>query len=440
MIKSKKGIEGYWYILLLIGVFMFLSIFIPGFLKQKDSLSDNPLYGPAGLKEKYLVSLSEGVNAELGRMDLAARYALFNSLDSVALRFGRNIDDSCGNYLGFPIVYDEYIECSDSNRFDEIKQEFDYRFYRNMLITGSNIPFNFDYTVAQSDDYFRILGFSRDTIKIPLNPKNGINIDAQISASSLSFDLSTECHYAFDNMNYAFDENSRRRDDFTCKGKVCTGPCPGGVDLRPTPYFNQCHVAQCVDGRCSAIDTDEICNVGCFFKSLQMAYTYYGFYYDEVKSSNTEDITLLIRDMEDERVKLYADSIDRVPTAFSDVLVEGETFDHGNKYGTIPVIRRITDDNYDQLVRMSKDGLVVIRLRNTGNCPVRKELGENYCPSQHFVLVVGANDNFVILNDPWTPGRDPSTGRNVVVTREFIKTLWSGRYVQLNGESVGAMA
>lgn len=434
-IFGKKGAEGIEYVILLLGALVFITLMFTYSLNMVIKQDKNPFFSQPGEREYYMLALYQAVYADLYKLDLFATYALSETVSDAALQYGNVKHSSCGTHLGYPIITDDNGYCpppTDGMR-TSVEENFEKNLYEHVIASDLDFPFRYDFSaiIDEPTTEMKILGNSFDTIKYSLNPND---VQQKLGATSqnkdLTYDLSTSCHYMAANKELAFS-NGQLRDGFECSDSYCTGPCPGGLNIRAVPYYNQCHIAACDDGSCR-IDQEEICQYGCFFKSLQMAYAFNNFYFDETRSLQTNDVLKLLVELS----SVVPASIDRYPEGASDEVLPGKTINiktdedkNGNPiYKTI--LERIDASHYTQLVNMVAEGLVVIRLRKLNSCPIPDELG--YCPYQHFVTVIAANDDFIVIHDPFTPNGNPSeSGMNVVLSREYLKKVWTGRYVTI---------
>ncbi len=443
-IKGKKAQE-ILPILLLLGMISGFAVF--GFMRLQE-LGENrsdPFYGSLGQREIHLMTLKSLVETEMSTMDIIATQSI---RDAVSDKAGRMYitDPGCINPSGIPLANHPYNECfseSDlSDSSERLKESFSRAMYDRMISSSISLPFNHDIFFVQDGNHLVAKGYSRGTVNYPIDASEFQ--DGEVSASARStrshaIDMSNECNYIGD-LSRAVDITGRNSDDFECSGRACTGPCPDELQPEPVPYMNQCNIHECADGFCN-IDYENICQQGCGFKSSQMAFLFFGEYFDELGSPNTGSISSLMEEMrgdvlesgdiEEERKDIFDD----VETTTSRVTIPGDST------STLEVADSIDDEHYDLIEEVLDEGLVRLQITHEYDKFERipecssetSELG--YCINQHYVLAITGNEDYVVIHDPYTAEREYKTGINVVVSRDYIMDHWTGEYSIVRGEA-----
>ena len=413
-------------VLMLIGVMMGFSVFFMFRVNEMSLSLENPFYGRLGLREMYLMSLHNRIEGDLFQLDLVAKYSFYDTIFESSNSF--YLEAGCGNYMGTPIVNHGCLsERSFSEISNNIRRKMNLKLYSRFIESNINFPYNYDFYLVQNGPNLEISGYSQNTIRFPIDVRDFSRTTPVGIVFSDSFLISQDCTYLGPNANERLSDSS-----YVCENNICTGPCPEEIEYEVVPYFNQCNVRSCERGLCT-FDTGIICSVGCGFKSIQMAYAHYGFLFDESMSSSRNNILDLLDDMrankpnsiiETQEFKLDSTEYTSVRIGFSNGVQD-----------VTEIANEITDENYDIILEKLNDGLVRIKLSHAGprNCEApNSDLG--YCVnSQHYVLVVGGNEDYLIIQDPYTSSRDFRTGINVVVSKEFIKNSWTGHYRQIRG-------
>lgn len=429
-------------LLMLIGMMIGFVTFFGYYSREAASFSENPFFGQLGRREMHIIAMNSMIEGDLFILDMLGKYALHDTVRESAQRLYLE-SQNCGSFLGSPVVNLDNHDCFEDYEFTEIagtlSRRFNSNLYSRVLDSELTFPFRYDYMFIQDGDVFRVSSYSENTVRYPLYVRDYDDAryrpSPRLTAEHIVFDMSTQCTYISAGRNH-MPPNANAQ----CEGNVCVGPCPENINLRLVPYFNQCNLPGCNDRFC-AINYQNICSVGCAFKSLQMAYSYYDFLFDEQRSRNTNNILTLISEMRNSK----PNTITEITAGCDNVVPDSAECFVDTDYGALRRInvaghelelrhaKEITNEHYNKILEALETGLVRIKLSLIDDCnPSQNDLG--YCIQQHYVLVTAGNDDYLIIHDPYTPNRNHRTGINVVVSRDFIKESWTGYYRHIVGE------
>ena len=429
-------------LLMLLGMMIGFVTFFGYYSREAASFSENPFFGQLGRREMHIIAMNSMIEGDLFILDMLGRYSLHDVVRESANEL-HILSPNCGIHLGIPVINYKSQNCLDQYDFIELSNslssEYNSKLYSRVLDSRLSFPFRYNHIFLQDGNYLRVSSYSESTVRYPLYVDDYNDADyrpnPRLSSEHISFDMSTQCTYlSTGRNNMPSDPNSQ------CEGNVCVAQCPDGINLRLVPYFNQCNLPGCNDRFC-AIDYQNICSLGCGFKSLQMAYAYYDFLFDELQSRNTNNVLTLTSEMRNSKPNTIIESTvgcSNVVAGSNECYVDA---DYGvptkiNLAGHELMLVRaleITDEHYDKILESLDSGLVRLKLSLIGDCnPAQNELG--YCIQQHYVLAIAGNEDFLVIHDPFTPNRNHRTGINVVVSREFIKESWTGYYRHIVGE------
>ena len=438
MLKNKRAVE-VLPVFMLLGMIVGFSVFVIHARTNIAEHDTNPFYGGLGDRELSLIAIYSQIQMDLTSLDIIALHSLRATIKEQA--YSLYMDEDCAQRDGIPIVnLDD--DCLDRFNLEEaIKRNtraFSSELYPRQVASNLPFPFSYDFHFVQGDAMLTVQAYARDNMRYPINPeKFGERPSPRASSPGMSFDLSRDCHY----VRGSSAEAGAGRDDLECEGNYCRGPCPDNMDMRIVPYMNQCHIPECEAGFCN-IDDDEICNVGCGFKSVQMAYAYYGYGFSELDSIYTSNIISLIDDMEARRPSdagITRNRPDNPINPDSDEHSERVVFSNGAS-NEVKIATEIRSQDYDAIIDMLEEGLVRLELSSEpdvnpriDDCDSSNDKG--YCINRHFVLATAGNQDFLIIHDPYTRERPYRTGMNLVVSREFIKDYWTGYYSHIKGDA-----
>lgn len=440
---NKKAQDSILPILVLIGVIVGMTTFASYHFRDRFAFERNPFFGQLGRREMHLIAMHNLIEADLFVLDNLGRYALYDTLRDSSQSLFIDTPD-CGSFLGSPVAnrYDE--SCFDDIRLSEISgslsREINANLYSRIIESQVYFPFRYDYMFVQDGEKFKVTGYSRNTVRYPISvldfTKNEYRPAPRLASEHITIDISNQCTYISAGRNHIPPGSTVQ-----CEGNVCVGPCPDNINIRLVPYFNQCNIPGCTDRYC-LIDYQNICNVGCGFKSLQMAYSYYDFIFDEMRSRNTNNVLSLISEMRSSKpsaIQEVTDYCDNIVRDSSECYVDAEYSNPrrinvaGHELELVRALE-ITDSHYNKILEALDTGLVRLKLSLITDCdPTSNDIG--YCIQQHYVLATAGNEDYLIIHDPYTPNRGHRTGINVVVSRDFIKNYWTGHYRHIVGET-----
>lgn len=339
-------------------------------------------------------------------MDNTAKQSAMQSAYDLAKTGG--IDGGCGTHGIFKMWNSDEKSCFPTE--ENIESSFEKIFNKRFSDAIKKYPVfeakinDLDVILYPKDDYAELVGVSEERIEMPLlerfAPKNSPKSGSAILGGG-------QCTYCGVN-----------KEIFDLEGdELCvTAPCPHNMKIREVEHFYQCEQnQQCSSGNVgmctmNGIDADYMCNVACLFKSFQQAYNYYGFYFNELEQAHPPI---------------------NMNSLITQLFSSAERADSG--------IQRTGSDqaSYDDLVEyVNNGGLAIIKLKGKnlrgGTCRYDVETSgyaRGDCISyEHFVLVVGANEDYVVLVDPGT-----RYGKNLVLTSDFVKLAWERAPPSVNG-------
>ena len=442
---EKKRLKGYKKaqemlpVFILIGIMLGFSVYFIYYIQGFSRVVDNPFYGKLGLREMHLLAMYNKIEGDLFTLDILGRYALQESLESSADTFF--INQPCAFFMGSPVLNFDGLDCVEKQNLvdisNELRQEMNSRLYSKVLSSDVYFPYRYDFHFIQDFDSLRVSGYSDSVVRYPIDLRDFSNSDykpsPRLSSGELSFDISNQCTYLGTRNTMAM-----RRDptgNYRCSHDFCVGKCPDGISIKFVPYFNQCNIPACQFGHCN-INYNYICAVGCGFKSIQMAYAYYDYFFDELRSRNTNNIYDLLAEMRNARHLNIIEIQGQTSENDEDYLCEENIVD--NFVELLCIVNEITDEDYDKILEMLETGLVRLKISYNGHTQRTRctrgssELG--YCVSQHYILITAGNEDYLIAHDPLTPNREYRSGINVVLSKEFIKSSWTGHYSHIKGD------
>lgn len=441
---SKKAQE-MLPVLAMLGLMVAFSIFFMYRMKGVEANSTNPFYGILGEREMHLTALHQSAEADRFVVDTLADYASQATLSQYATQYGFWTSAPCGNTNGYPLLNqkDDFCERPDSSLQElskHMKDDLNENLYTRVVESSLAIPFNYDYQFIQEKDSLTIAGFAKDPVRYSLRADDfDANVFSPETETIEQPDFSTECTYLFSNAQKA-EQIAGTSDGFTPHDhSYKTGPCPEGIQKQLVPYFNQCNIISCNQRNYCAIDESTMCQEGCGFTSLRMAYAYYGLDFDLSQTTPSTNLNGLFNELFTQANNKLKETITRPESGFDELIEtpESNIEAYEGPYDTYLAAKQIGDKEYEQLLTMLDTGLVVVRIRgkSPGSIDCERftlysdedEVG--YCPKQHFFTIIAGNENYVIVNDPWTPNREYRSGINVVLSKEFLQKIWSGRYI-----------
>ena len=440
--KNKKGVE-VLPVLLLLGMITGFTVFIININHEMVTHRTNPFYGGLGERELNILGMYSSILGDLTSLDIVARHSLRTSLNENAKRVF--LENNCYVKDGVPIV--NVNDCNQNSNLKKViesnKNDFSNELYRRQLVSELDFPFNYDFQIIQDGDFFTVQGYARDNVLYPIE-SDKFNMPGYRPrperSSSLTFDLSRECHYIGDAQR-ASAVSGHPTTEFECQNRYCQGPCPKGIEPRIVPYLNQCNIPECSSGFCT-IDYQTICQVGCGFKSIQMAYAFFGFEFSELNSINTDNVNLLLGDLRNAAPSFIVEhrSESNINEDANEISV-AVTFSNGaiENFG---VAENLRPQDYDTILEMLRDGLVRLEISSSRKNPRVDTCDNNndkgYCINRHFVLATAGNNDYLIIHDPYTNERPYRSGMNLVVSRDFIMKYWTGHYSFITSEDGGS--
>jgi hypothetical protein len=441
--RTKKAQE-MLPVLALLGLMIAFSIFFMYRMKEAEENSTNPFYGVLGEREMHLTALHQHAEADRFVLDTLARYASQDALSDYAQNYGYWLSSPCGETNGYPIVHAGDVFCERSGNMNDltepVKDSLNEKFYTRVVDNALAIPFNYEYQFIQDNDVFKVAGFAQDPIRYPLSADDFREITFSPETSSIEQpDYSQECTYLFANAQKA-ESIAGTTSGFTPRARnVKTGPCPENLNTKLVPYFNQCNIISCNQRSYCTVDEFMVCQEGCGLTALRMAYSYYGLQFDLSQTRPQSDLNGLFNALFASATTQLND-VQKVPTGDFDTLIETPESNrevYEGPYDSYLAAKMIGEAEYTELLELLEQGLVVARIRGKSPgaimCEQYTQYGADdelgYCPKQHFFTIIAGNDDYVIINDPWTPNRDFRSGINVVLSKEFLQKIWSGRYI-----------
>ncbi|MFW5852475.1 MAG: C39 family peptidase [Nanoarchaeota archaeon] len=444
---GKKGME-MLPLLMLLGIMVGFAMFFIHHVSEATEYSRNPFFGSLGEREMHLSTMQSRIDADLFVLDLIADYSfkevLSESSSSLYIESA-----NCGVFMDAPVVNSYDSSCLDDFDFQEITNDLatklDSKLYSKIVASQLYFPFRYHLSFIQDEGQFKVTGFSENSLSFSVDASDYSEEGSEqeyrpspkVDSGHVVMDVSNECTYVGRRTRAL--HNSGNSDAYKCSGngnnRVCVGPCPEGISVPMVPYFNQCNIRGCDDGRCN-IDYRHICIVGCGFKSLQMAYAYYGYLFDEMRSINTFNVDNLIGELRSGRPNNIRETRDRIE---SEYVLRNVEFQNGAEENTL-IATEITDEDYELILDSLEQGLVRLKLSldfdevsRTSCSPAGSDIG--YCPVQHFVLAIAGNDEYLVVHDPYTSSRGSyRTGINLVMAKEFVKRAWTGYYTIIEGD------
>ncbi len=438
---NKKAVE-VLPVFLLLGMMAGFSVFIINIQQDMIDHRTNPFYGGLGEREMNILAMHSQIQGDMTTLDIIAQHSFRSS-------FGEDAADvfiggDCSYRNGVPVMMPG-DDCLSGSGIEDIGSSaihsFSSELYSRHISAGLPFPFNYDFHVIQDGEFFTISAYARNNVRYPIESdrftRPGYRPSPRADSTAMAFDLSTDCHYIGD-AGSASERSGMPASEFDCEGRHCRGPCPEALNPRIVPYMNQCNIPECSAGLCS-IDYENICRVGCGFKSLQMAYAYYGFEFSELGRPTTANIGDLISDLRissPDSVQEYNPSYSINPDA--DEIDFGVTFSNGASE-VVRMLDSIRPQDYEALLDMLDEGLVRLELSGHDRNPRIDECDPNndkgYCINRHFVLAIAGDKDHIIIHDPYTNERPYISGINLVVSREFIKDFWTGHYSHITGDA-----
>jgi hypothetical protein len=407
-LKSKKGA-----MLMTISLFMVFAV-IAGLgsyysfkmwaEKQKVNLALEPqLY--IGEKQMDLLLLANQVEMDLFYMDQAARYSVAESLLRLGEKGGFAEEPECGNFIGYNLVKDENKFCDMTLSLDgEISNEMNDVFYSYAMRHNVKLPSEFEYSFIQEGDILNVLGTNDEMMEYEIGR----------AAQGTFFGTTNEnCHYCGP-MRDSIPADEMENAD--CKRNCCLAPCPEEArrDRIPLiPYLNQCgdsETKEYEDG-CDTSEVATLCGSGCGPTSANMILEYY-----EIPSD------------------LWYFFNSRGPG--SCYAYEGYDAGYLRNFLNSKNIRADYKDGpndgntWDDLIKATRDGPVIMLQSQeaAGLCRDEDEWERDYCVAGHYIVVLYANENYAIVNDPyagWTDSRD--IGNNLVLSKVNLERAWDAK-------------
>ena len=436
---NKKAQE-IFPLLMLIGIIAGFTVYFGYSIRDYRANLDNPFYGRLGARELHILGMYNRIEGDLFVLDMLGKYAFYDSIIESANNFHLVDNSDCGFYFGSNIINNNVELCINNHNMldvsENLRRSINSNLYSKILSSGLYFPMKYDYHFIQNEESFILSAYSHNTLRFAIDVSKFSDRSYRPSprpdSETLIFDISNECIYLGPNQRAKSDDTTRR---YTCKDNYCIGPCPDGINLRIVPYFNQCNIPQCNFGHCG-INYEIICSEGCGFKSSQMAFSYYGFFFDELRSRNTNNVLTLLDEMRSDMPNSILESEER--RVHEDEECSNIVFPISGAQHSLCIAREITDENYDKIIELLETGLVRLKLSHHGKnmFSARSELGYPI-NLQHYVLAIAGNERYLIIHDPLTPGRNFRTGINVVLSRNFVKESWTGHYRHITGENLG---
>ncbi|MFP4656057.1 MAG: hypothetical protein ACLFNK_00580 [Candidatus Woesearchaeota archaeon] len=438
MLRNKRAVE-VLPVFVLLGMMVGFTVFIMHINSSYAEHDTNPFYGGLGDRELSLIEAYSQIQMDLTSLDIIGAHSLRAAVKEEARTLYL---DGCNMRGGVPIVNldDGCLDGTDIlDIVNQSKRSFSSELYSRQVGSHLYFPFNYDIFFIQDGGRFTVQAYAKENVRYPIEPgESDESISPRASSAGMAFDMSKECHYVGDSSR-ASDVSGFSEEEFECNTghDFCSGPCPEGLEPKLVPYMNQCNIPECSSGYCN-IDYENICNVGCGFKSNQMAYAYYGFEFSELESIHSDNVLMMLDEL---RSSAPGDIEEVRPGENINQDAEEESVRvvfYDDDSDEVSIAEDIRPQDYDALLEMLDEGLVRLEMSihdinpRVDDCDGDNDAG--YCVKRHFVLAIAGDDDHLIIHDPYTQSRPYRSGMNLVVSKEFIERYWTGHYTHIKGD------
>jgi hypothetical protein len=397
--------------------------------KQRQRISIEPQLD-IGNKQLDILLTSLQAEQDLYYLDMSAKYASAESFLRLAEQGGTTEDNDCGEkFVGYTVINDNTKFCDmDENIDEEFGKMMNLVFFNYAMKYSTSIPSVFEYNLISDPpkNTVNILGTGGREMKYALGTDR---------LAAMYGTTSEKCHYC-GTMKALMKEEQ-------CKDFCCEGVCPDEALLNTfpkVPYLHQCGETETteIEKSCIKDTAGTLCNSGCGPTSANMVAEYFGVppdfaYYFNMNGENTcypisgVGISTLIK-------FLKKKNIDAV-------------YEHAK--------------SWDDLVRATREGVVIMlqsqkynELSVSGGIPMdlckSDSLTErSYCAGGHYIVVVYANEDYAIVNDPYSVPGPSNIGNNLALSRNELDMAWyhknrdmivvKGRGASSNADLYGGM-
>ena len=386
-VKQKNGML--WSIGIVLITFVMLTAAFFILSAKYENLSQSETIGE---KQLGLINVYQEAEKNLLYSDLAAKYSARQAVYDMGLHGGFYSEPACGSFYSYPLWSSENQKC-----FPEADLEgfFNDNFPGYASHSGK---------VPMQDYFVKIKTNQTGTLHTALAEKN---IEADFEGQQfVTGTLSLKSHHAHYSEHTAKcwyckdmkDDAKAWTENFACRDQCCRAPCPPGVKILETPYYNQC----------GFVTEKDVCASGCGAASLKMLLEYYG-----IQASIEQTCSLT-----------SADCVAGKGGTLVPELLEGSKERFGTDY---EVGNHKTWEYLQQQINQGRPVLVRQSQKSGGSIIPGGKSERIYAAGGHLMLVVGISDKYVVVNDPYTEDYPHSIGNYLVLSRQHFTQAWQQR-------------